>query len=221
MNFPLSASWRALLFPAVLAATLASCATVPPASVLSPEHQALAERQQAAREATLRARGNWSLAGRIAVSNGRNGGSGRIDWAHERGGYRVALSAPVTRQSWQLSVDGVTGAARLEGLDGGPRTGPDAVLLLREATGWEIPVTALGDWVRGLRAPAAGAAAIQFGPDLRPARIAQGGWDITYTWPESSAGADLLPARIDARRGDARVRLIVDQWGDAADLGSR
>lgn len=203
----------------VAVVAMAGCATVPPATVLSPARQALAERQQATREAALRGQGDWSLAGRIAVSSGRSGGSGRIDWMQDRAGYRVALSAPVTRQSWQLSVDGATGAARLEGLDGGPRTGPDAALLLRDATGWDIPVGALGDWVRGLRSSTAGASVVQFGPDLRPARIAQGGWDIAYTWPEASDAP--LPTRIDARRGEARVRLIVDQWGEADDLGSR
>lgn len=215
-----NASRRSLLLPALLAATLAGCVTVPSATVLSPERQAVAEQQQAAREAELRPRTDWSLAGRIAVSNGSNGGSGRIDWTQGRDGYRVALSAPVTRQSWQLSVDGATGAARLEGLDGGPRSGPDAALLLREATGWDIPVTSLGDWVRGLRSPAADGAVIQFGPDLRPARIAQGGWDIAYTWPEASLD-HAFPSRIDARRGDARVRLIVDQWGEAGAQDSR
>lgn len=220
MIFGSNSIWRAAAL--VTLAASAGCVTVPPVGVLSPEQQAIAERQQLAREAELRRQVDWSLAGRIAVSNGSTGGSGRIDWLQDRAGYRVALSAPVTRQSWQLSVDGDRGFARLEGLDGGPRTGPDAALLLREATGWDIPVTALGDWVRGLRASASGGAVIQFGPDLRPARIAQAGWDIAYTWPEDTS-ANALPARIDARRGEARVRLIVDQWGGAAagDLGSR
>lgn len=209
-----------LAFTLGVLAALAGCATVPTARVLTPEQRAVAERMQTARETDPRRQAGWSLAGRIAVSNGSNGGSGRIDWTQEPGGYRVALSAPVTRQSWQLRVDGATGAARLEGLDGGPRTGSDAALLLREATGWDIPVDSLGHWVRGLRSPVAGAAVIQFGADLRPARIAQAGWDIAYTWPEA-AGPDALPARIDARRGEARVRLIVDQWGGVDGLAGR
>lgn len=205
---------------ALVLTLLAGCVSVPKSAVLTSEQQAAAEQRQSARESDLGGQAGWSLAGRIAVSNGGNGGSGRIDWNQEQAGYRVSLSAPVTRQSWQLSVDAATGLARLEGLDGGPRTGPDAALLLREATGWDIPVTSLGHWVRGLRSPTAGAAAIQFGPDLRPTRIAQAGWEIAYTWPESAA-TDALPARIDARRGEARVRLIVDQWGGADGVAGR
>lgn len=222
---------KSILIGLVLAA-LAGCATVPrTVGALTPVQIAAAEQQQAAREARLQRRTDWSLTGRIAVSTGQNGGSGRIEWSQAGPGYRVALSAPVTRQSWQLSVDARSGQARLEGLDGGPRTGTDAGLLLREATGWDIPVIALSDWVRGLRAPGLGAAAIEFDAALRPARIAQAGWDITYTWPNAAhagaAGAKgtgaggsasgaaaepALPVRIEARRADARVRLVIDQW---------
>lgn len=223
---------KSILIGLVLA-TLAGCATVPKTvGALTPVQIAAAEQQQAAREARLQNHTDWSLAGRIAVSTGQNGGSGRIEWRQAGPGYRVALSAPVTRQSWQLSVDARSGQARLEGLDGGPRTGTDAGLLLREATGWDIPVIALSDWVRGLRAPGLGAAAIEFDAALRPARIAQAGWDITYTWPDatpagtpagakdtgagvsaSAAAAEpALPVRIEARRADARVRLVIDQW---------
>ena len=64
----------------------------------------------------------------------------------------MALSAPVTRQSWRLVDDGHQGEARLEGLPGGPRGGADAEALLTEATGWRVPVNFLPDWVLGLPA---------------------------------------------------------------------
>ncbi|MFB8831670.1 lipoprotein insertase outer membrane protein LolB [Azotobacter sp. CWF10] len=41
-------------------------------------------------------------------------------------------------------------AGRLEGLAGGPRDGEDAQQLLLEATGWDIPVNQLPEWIRGL-----------------------------------------------------------------------
>jgi len=102
--------------------------------------QAAAEARQAGREAALAHQPRWGLEGRIALSNGRQGGSGRLDWQQDGDRYVVALSAPVTRQSWR--VVGEPGTVRLEGLDGGPRVGSDASDLLREATGWDIPVAA-------------------------------------------------------------------------------
>lgn len=197
---------------AALAAMLSACAgqavrgPAPP-----PLAPAAAEAAQSARETELRKQTGWSLSGRIALSNGRNGGSGRIEWQQDGDRYEVALSAPVTRQSWRLSGD--IAGARLEGLEGGTRSGPDAAALLREATGWEIPVAALSDWVRGLRAVGQGPASVRYGADGRPARIEQGGWTIDYRWPATDASA--LPSRVDAVRGEAKVKLIVDEWQSA------
>jgi outer membrane lipoprotein LolB len=189
------------------------------ACVAQPVRQALPpingtpEANQATREARLASARDWNLQGRVALANGRNGGSGRIDWQQVGDHFDVGLSAPVTRQSWRLAGD--RSAARLEGLDGGPREGVDAAGLLREATGWEIPVTALSAWVRGARAEGLGVARMQFGADGRLARIEQGGWTIDYSdWvPEPGLGIE-LPARLNAARDQAKVRLIVDAWSD-------
>ncbi|MCL7715202.1 lipoprotein insertase outer membrane protein LolB [Stenotrophomonas mori] len=168
---------------------------------------------EAARRALLDARPDWSFQGRVAISKGRSGGSGRIDWQQRQDGYEVALAAPVTRQGWTLS-GGAGQAARLEGLEGGPRSGGDAAQLLLQATGWEIPVEGLAAWVRGRPAAQTG------GPDYQgydaeglPRVLQQGGWRIDYlAWYPADAGQPALPRRIEAANGDAKVRLIVDEW---------
>ncbi|MFC0677238.1 lipoprotein insertase outer membrane protein LolB [Lysobacter korlensis] len=192
---------------------LAACSSQPIRSELPPAEREAAEIAQLDREAVLRADPDWALEGRIAVSNGREGGSGRIDWRQSGSAYEVSLSAPVTRQSWRLSGD--ASQARLDGLEGGTRTGDDAGALLREATGWDIPVVALAEWVRGVRAQALGSAVVQYGANGLPMRIEQGGWVIEYVWPEGAAGKQALPTRLDARRGEARVKLVIDRWADA------
>jgi outer membrane lipoprotein LolB len=196
---------------AVLAAGLAACAATPVREALPPVAGA-PEAHQAGREAALAAAADWSLQGRVALSNGRDGGSGRIDWQQRGAAYDVSLSAPVTRQSWRLHGDDQL--ATLAGLPPGPRTGPDPAALLREATRWDIPVAALAHWARGARADGShGPAAVAFGPDGRLARIEQAGWTIDYTdWQPPTAGTVELPRRLVARRGEASVRLVVDRW---------
>ncbi|MBW3549514.1 MAG: lipoprotein insertase outer membrane protein LolB [Proteobacteria bacterium] len=203
---------------AVLALVLLSaCAGRPLRPDLTQAQVAAAEAAQRAREQALRTDAAWSLTGRVAVSNQGRGGSGRIEWSQAGPRYRVALSAPVTRQGWQLSGDAA--GAVLEGIEGGPRRGADARLLLLEATGWDIPVQALSEWVRGARAEALGPARIQYGAGGLPWRIEQGGWRIEFEWPQRDGGAPadetLRPTRLDAIRGEARVKLIIDQWGGA------
>ena len=183
-----------------LAVLLAGCA---PAPVRAPA-DAAALAAQAAHETKLRAEAAWRLEGRLAVRAGGDGGSGRLDWRQEGEQFRIRLSAPVTGRGWEL--EGGPGRARLEGLDGGPLAGSDPEALLAAATGWQIPLEALGWWVRGGRAP--GEAELAFGPDGRLASLQQRGWTVEYREWDGDR-----PRRVFARRGEASVRLVVDAWG--------
>lgn len=195
------------LAPAALVLALAGCVSQPARPPVVPVDRAQAEAADRERAQLTQ----WSLSGRIAVSNGSQGGSGRIDWQQTGGRYAVSLSAPVTRQSWRLSGD--ADGARLEGVEGGPRESGNVEAMLYETTGWDIPVRALAEWVRGVGAVPGefGEARVVYGEGGRPARLEQAGWVIDYTqWQE--AGQPVLPARLVATRGQAKVRLIIDQW---------
>jgi outer membrane lipoprotein LolB len=202
---------------ATLAATLvlAGCAVAPvrPPATLPPAQHAAAMAAQAAREEVLADHRDWHLAGRVALTNDGRGGSGRIEWEQHGDGFSVQLGAPVTRQSWRLS--GREGDVLLEGMDGGPRRGTDPTALLREATGWEIPVARLSGWVRGARS-GDGPATLGFSADGRLARLVQAGWTLDYADWQAQPDGFVLPMRVTASRGTARVRLVVDAWGETA-----
>ena len=84
---------------------------------------------------------------------------------------------------------------------------------MRSATGWEIPVDALGAWARGARAPTRGPAQVEYGADGQLATLRQDGWTLHYADWQAQGGLDvLLPHRLEALRDDARVRLVVDAW---------
>lgn len=162
-----------------------------------------------AREDVLATQRDWSLVGRIAVSDGRDGGSGRIEWQQRGDAFEIRLSAPVSRQSWRLS--GAPGHARLDGVEGGPLEGRDAQALLYEATGWLIPLADMARWVRGGRGE--GFATVSFDPEGLPALVQQSGWVVEYRdWLAPAADGLALPRRVFAEQGEARVRLQVDRW---------
>lgn len=193
---------------AAAALLLSACASQPMRTPVPVDPQQV--RQETAQRASI---ADWNLSGRVAISGGRQGGSGRIDWTQRGAHYDITLSAPVTRQGWRLSGD--AGWARLEGIEGGPRESADVEALLRTATGWEVPVRAMVDWARAVAAPesAYGPAQVSHGDGNRPALIAQAGWRIEYRdWYEAGPGKPALPRRIEAVRDDARVRLVVDDW---------
>ncbi len=188
----------------LLALLLAGCARGPVRQAGDGELLAA----QAAREAALAGTLHWSFTGRLAVDAAGEGGSGRMEWRQQGEDFEIRLSAPVTRKSWQLTQRG--GRASLAGLDGGVRHGTDAQVLLREATGWELPVAALAAWARGARAP--GPAQLEFGPDRLPRLLVQQGWTVEYR--EWDSALPPRPRRVFARQGEASVRLVVDAWGD-------
>jgi outer membrane lipoprotein LolB len=190
-----------------LVVLMAGCAAPPRRAADAADLQ-----RQTARERVLAAQTHWRLNGKIAVSDGRDGGSGRIDWEQQGESFDISLRSPVSGRSWRLH--GGPGGATLAGLDSGPRQGPDAQLLLEQETGWSLPIEAMSFWARGARG--VGSSVLEFDPDARPARLLQAGWTIEYrAWGE---GDPPLPTKVFANHGERRVRLVVDRW-HVADAG--
>ncbi len=197
---------RFQLYLLLLLQSLVLTACVPPPVRRAPDAALL--QAQATRETALAAHPDWSLSGRIAISDGKDGGSGRIDWKQRGSDFDIRLSAPVTRQSWRLVREGAN--VRLEGLEGGTLEGTDAEALLYQALGWLVPVDALASWARGARADAS-TAQLQFGVDGLPSLLTEDNWSVDYrAW---DAGSDPpRPKKVFASQGDAKVRLSVDNW---------
>ncbi len=193
-------------FAIVVFASLVSACATQPAKPALPALVGAPEANQAARATALAAFPGWSMTGRIAVTNGQQGGSGRIEWRQDGARYAATLSAPVTRQGWRVS--GGPDGATLEGMAGGPRSGPDAAALVFEATRWRVPVDALGDWLLALQRDGDAA---HFGDDGRIDRIEGEGWVVSYADWRAVQGVE-LPGRIEAMQGAAKVRLVVDDW---------
>jgi outer membrane lipoprotein LolB len=163
---------------------------------------------QAAREAVLAPRTHWTISARIAVSSGKDGGPGELEWRQDGGDYSFTVHAPVTGKTWKLSGD--SNHAVLEGVDSQALTGNDPQRLLRERLGWDIPLNDLIAWVRGLRAPGT-PATVQYDAQDLPAVIEQAGWRIEFRdWFDDRNPP--LPRKVFASRGDARVRVAISQW---------
>lgn len=191
---------------AVTAALLLGACAGQPRKHAPPEAPALAH--QAARETMLAARGDWSLRGRLGVSDGRDSGSGSLEWNQQGSTFRFSVHAPVTGKTWVLS--GGDGHARLDGLRDQAVEGDDAGSLLERELGWKVPVADLRYWARGGRSP--GTASIEFRDDGLPAMIVQGGWTVRYLDYDLTQDPP-LPSKMFATRGDYKVRLAIREWG--------
>jgi outer membrane lipoprotein LolB len=182
----------------LLLALLAGCASAP--RMDSGQWRALAPGDEPARVDAFR------VSGRLAVSNGRDGGSAGFLWIQDGDRFEVELRQPVSQRTWRLRGD--SGGAVLEGDPAGARRADSAEQLLSEALGWTVPVQALVRWVRGL--PGAGdAGAGERDDDGRLLRLEQDGWQVDYRgWHEDGP----WPTRIHARQPPYSVRLNIQDW---------
>lgn len=163
---------------------------------------------QRTREAAVLAQTRWQLSGRIAVSNGDDGGNADVEWSQDGERYDLRLRAPVSGKNWRLHGD--ARSATLEGVRDTVLTGTSASELLAREANWQLPVSELEYWVRGLRAPGAKAELV-FDEAQRPARLVQSGWTIEYR--DYFADRDpALPRKVFATRGKHRVRLFIEDW---------
>lgn len=196
---------------------LSGCRSMPASAPLPPDVVVQAQ-QRRAQALGLGAgdclRPGWAMAGRMAVSNAEDAGSGRFEWVQGGGAFKLQLTAPVTQHTWILEADAQ--GAQLHGLPGGSQRGPEAEALLQQATGWVIPLRALGCWIRGVAANAQywGEAQLVLDAQQLPQTLQQSGWQIRYSgWKVDPFSGMPMPARIEVQRDGSRVRLAVDRWG--------
>ncbi len=150
----------------------------------------------------------WSVDGRVALSDGARGGSLAFDWVADGPHHRVGLRTLTGGRQWRLEFG--PGYAVLEGSEVERLVGIDPDPLVEYAVGWPVPVSLMADWVRGLPAP----------PDARVAFAADGTldalqhqvWNLDFQRYQAGTDGILLPARLEAQSGQYRIRVVLRNW---------
>lgn len=150
----------------------------------------------------------WQFSGRVSLMQGEQGWHASLNWRETSGDYRLNLAGPMGQGALQLDGDG--DGVRLRTAGGEEFAAGDADTLVESATGWQLPVSGIRYWVRGVPAPAA-EARVFTDEKGRLARLVQSGWDIRYSRFQNLEGRD-WPTRMRLAAGDISVRLVIDEW---------
>ncbi|NOX67640.1 MAG: outer membrane lipoprotein LolB [Gammaproteobacteria bacterium] len=150
----------------------------------------------------------WAFTGRIGVSAGTEGFNGKLRWNQVRNGFSATLSGPLG--AGVVKINGDSGHVTVVDREGREveLTRPEEDL--RRMYGWTIPVTSLRYWALGIPDPA-GPAVTEFGDSGQLVRLEQGNWRVSIS-QYREGGGQLMPRRITAVNGDAKVRLVIDRW---------
>ncbi len=196
----------------MLLAAVTLVAACSPMSRRATEDPAAAE-AYVQRAAALSGETRWLLDGRLAISDGEDGGGGSLVWFQDREQTRMRFRGTLGRGSWQLQAD--ARGAELEMADGRRYAAATLADLVEAHVGWRVPVDALSWWVRGL------ASGHRWDSrDLDDAghliRLSQSGWQVEFHSYRDS-GLAAMPSRLVARRDAYVVKLAVRDWRFGAD----
>lgn len=192
-------------FVLVLAAVVfAGCTPVRTRTV---ENPAFAQAYQL-RSVRLQALDHWALDGRLAISDGQEGGSGNLSWFNDEHLTRMSFRGALGKGAWQLQTEAA--GARLELANGDVHFAPSVAELVLREVGWKVPVEALTWWIKGLAQPDDWETRA-LDENGRLKKLRQFGWDVDFTSYGESQGY-WLPTRLSARRGEYSVKIAVREW---------
>lgn len=184
----------------VITAWLAACASRP--VYIQGEADAALQRQ-------LTALQQWKLSGKLAVRAADLSESARIQWQQEAQRYDIQLSGPAGIKA--THIYGTQHSAHFE--QGDTRLVADsAEALSQQLIGWPLPARELTWWLRGLPAPDYPVQAARYTQTGWLTQLSQGGWQIDFSEPHTVNTHLILPGKIEARRGDTHITLIIKQW---------
>lgn len=155
----------------------------------------------------LQALDNWQVEGKIGLRSNGRGNSAQLNWQQQQGHYRLRLSGPLGIGT--VLVDGNDEGVQLRTREGVYRAASPE-LLLEQLTGWQIPVSALQYWARGLPSPdlPIEQQRVELG---RLSALQQGGWSIDYR--DFVQVQDLwLPRKMVMNRPETQLTLLYHNW---------
>ncbi len=200
MGVPVLRLLRSVGFLALLAGLPAGCANAP---------RALEGGDWNRQREGLAALEQWQLRGRVNVRYDNESHTPRILWRQRQRNYNIRLWGSFNAGNTLISggPDGVS----LES-DGEVLTAATPENLILEQLGYELPVSRLEYWVRGLPAPA-GDVELDFNDANQLRTLRQDGWSVQYDDPRRY-GELSLPGAIELSRAadDVRLRFVGLRW---------
>ena len=197
---------KQLLRAALLAGAsfLSACATLNGRTPQGPADEAAWQ----ARLSSLDALGSWELSGRVGVINGKDGGSGSLDWKQQGPELTFDFRGPLGAGA--IHIQGDAGALRIQSSHGDDFVSTDPEQDFTAHLHMPMPVLSMRYWMLGIPDPGARYTKTA---DARgePLSLSQRDWQVEYQEYADVQGY-ALPIRFTLTRGEVRIKVAVNQW---------
>lgn len=178
---------------------------------LSPVNQPIEPIKKVSKEertVRLASLNNWQLNGKIAVQTAHDAGSATLNWKQANNRYMIALYGPLGTNS--LRLNGGPSGVTLINEQGQQLRAKTPEELLAKHWGYQVPVSFLKYWIKGLEVPGIPSQA-QYDHYNRLVRLFQAGWQIQFINYHQQGPID-LPERLIINSPTLRTKLIIYHW---------
>ena len=191
----------------VIATALALLTACAGPTVQPPEAAPGSWMDHAAELAALQA---WTANGKLALRTSDYAESASMQWRQRDQRATVTLSGPIGLNATVIESDGDRLVVSRDGENHSwDVSTPDA---LERETGWELPVTALPHWLKGVPAPGLEVQMLELDADRALLQhLRQNDWDVHYEG-YASFTHHTLPTRLRIQRGTTSARVIIRDW---------
>ncbi len=151
----------------------------------------------------------WKLNGRIGIRLENESGSASLSWEQNGQDYVIRIIAAFGRGTVELH--GNNAGVTMRDANNQVLQARDPETLLQAYLGWQVPLTGLNYWIRGIPDPAAEIRTLILDEDARIMRLLQGDWQILYT---SYIQMDQLnlPRKLTLENQALKIKLTIRQW---------
>lgn len=160
------------------------------------------------RQAKLSAITQWEFTGRIGVRDEHESHSSRIRWRQHDRDFVINLWGALNIGATEIT--GSPDQVRLQQEGEEPLITSSPEELIHEQLGYELPVSLLDSWVKGIPAPG-----LRHTPTFNEADqlllLLQAGWRIEYLG-YTSAGLETMPSRIRMEKAPLRLDFVRLNW---------
>jgi outer membrane lipoprotein LolB len=151
---------------------------------------------------------HWEFTGSINVRDASDSHASRIRWQQDGDIYRINLWGTFNVGATQ--IDGRPGEVMIVQQGQEPVITETPESLLYQELGYELPVSELNYWIKGIPAPGL-YSELQFSDNNQVIQFLQAGWQIDYM-AYTNYGTETLPTRIRMQKHPLRLDLTRLNW---------
>ena len=153
---------------------------------------------------------NWQLDGKLSLRSKAQNNTVIFHWQQNDKDYLIQIILPFGQGNYVLTSQANHGASLLT-TKNQRLYANNAVKLLQQVTGWNIPIDSFSYWLRGLPAPKISQTNMQFDSHGNITKMQQEDWQISFK-SYLKMGNIMLPDKVFVQNNQFQLKLVLWNW---------